>query len=152
MHLRRKALTGAGMAALTVGLVAGTSGPAWADYGSSAVYQVEISANQTSPDGGGGAWLWIELDSNGTGDYTGSDCGHGFGSAGASADRGDVTWTASGGTITITGVVFNGFGGLPVTVQVPSAYGHYTPAVTEVFPTLAGILPPGGNTQVQVAP
>jgi hypothetical protein len=152
VHFRKKALNGFGLAALTAGLVAGTGGTAWADYGNSAVYQIEISANQTSPDGGGGAWLWIELDCNGTGYYTGSDCGHGFGSAGAASDKGDVTWTTSGGVITINGVVFNGFGGLPVTVQVPSAYGHYTPAVTEVFPSLAGILPPEGHTQVQVAP
>ncbi len=152
MYLRRKALAAVGGAVLAVGVVAGSGGVALADYGPGAVYQIEISANQNSPQGGGGAWLWIELDSNGTGDYTGSDCGHGGGGGGAAADSGDVTWTVSADVITITGVVFNGFGGLPVTVQVPSAYGHYTPPITSVFPTLAGLLPPGGFTQVQVAP
>jgi hypothetical protein len=146
------AFSGAGLAALTAGLVTAGGGTARADYGNDAVYQIEISANQVTRDGGGGAWLWIELDADGTGDYTGSDCGHGFGGSGAAPDSGDVTWASSGGVITITGVVFNGFGGLPVTVQVPSGYGHYTPPITSVFPTLAGIFPPGGFTQVQVAP
>ncbi len=152
MNFRKAAAGVAASAVIGLGAATATATPALADYGQGAVYQIEISANQTSPQGGGGAWLWIELHSGGTGDYTGSDCGHGGGSGGAAADSGDVTWTASGGVITITGVVFNGFGGLSVTVQVPSAYGHYTPPITSVFPALTGLIPPGGFTQVQVAP
>jgi len=75
---------------------------------------------------------------------------------GAAADKGDVTWTKAGGTLTITGVTLNGLGGLPVTITVHSAYGHYSTDVVSVFPTLGGAplsLPPGvGFSQVQVAP
>ena len=82
----------------------------------------------------------------------GSDCGHG---QGAARDYGDVTWSVSGGTLTITGVVFNGFGGLPVTITVPSKNGHYSEDIVSVFPILGAVLglPPGaGFSQVQVAP
>ena len=60
MYLRRKALAAVGGAVLAAGVVAGSGGAALADYGPGAVYQIEISANQNSPQGGGGAWLWIE--------------------------------------------------------------------------------------------
>jgi hypothetical protein len=161
MNLKR---TGARLAAavlLGVGAVAATAAPAAADYGPGNVYQIEISSNDTGPVGGG-IWLWLALSpspgstTSGTGDYTGSDCGHGFGSAGAVPDAGDVTWSISAGTLVITGVKLNGFGGLPVTITVPSAYGHYSTDILSVFPTLAGpplFLPPGeGFSQVQVAP
>jgi len=61
------ALVGAGM--LTA------AAPALADYGNTAVYQIELSANISGHDGGG-AWLWLELSSDGSVDYQGSDCGH----------------------------------------------------------------------------
>jgi hypothetical protein len=133
--------------------------PAAADYGRGALYQVEITANEGGPNGGG-IWLWIELtpttgsSTSGTGDYAGSDCGHGHGAA---PDRGDVTWSASNGTLTITGVVLNGFGPLgpvPVTISVPSGYGHYA-YPTNAFNSIFAGLPPfltGGKAQVQVAP
>jgi hypothetical protein len=144
-------------AAATV--VAVAAAPAAADYGRGALYQVEITANEGGPNGGG-IWLWIELtpttgsSTSGTGDYAGSDCGHGHGAA---PDRGDVTWSASNGTLTITGVVLNGFGPLgpvPVTISVPSGYGHYaypTNAFTSIFAGLPPFLT-GGKAQVQVAP
>jgi hypothetical protein len=123
------------------------AGTASADYGNTAVRQIEISANVPGNQGGG-AWLWIELSSNGTGDYTGSDCGRG--APGASSDKGDVTWTSDGTTIWISGVVFNGFGGLPVPVTVPWKTGHYAGTIQSDFPTL-GFLPPG-FAQTTVAP
>jgi hypothetical protein len=70
---------------------------------------------------------------------------------------GDVTWSSAGGTLTISGVVLNGFGPLgpvPITITVPSTYGHYSyPA--DAFASIFSGLPPfviGGPTQVQVAP
>jgi hypothetical protein len=94
--------------------------------------------------------LWIELNRNGIGDYQGSDCGHG--GQGAAADSGDVTWSASGGQVMISGVVLNGLGGFPATVTVPATYGHYTGTVGS-FITLPPFIPATiGNSQLQVAP
>lgn len=140
--------------------VAAAPGAALADYGSSAAYQIELSANlngqsaKTLGGTGGGAWLWIELSSDHTGDYTGSDCGHGSGGAGAVADSGSVTWSDSGGWITINGVVLNGLGGFPTTITVPDSYGHYTGTVgtylTLPFPSF--ITETMGSSQLTVAP
>jgi len=47
----------------------------------------------------------------------------------AARDLGDVTWSSFGGTLTILGVVLNGFGPIgpvPVTITLPSTYGHYS--------------------------
>ncbi len=123
------------------------AGTASADYGNTAVRQIEISANVPGNQGGG-AWLWIELSSNGTGTYAGADCGRG--APGASSDKGDVTWTSNGTTISISGVVFNGFGGLPVPVTVPWKTGHYAGTIQSDFPSLV-FLPPGFS-QTTVAP
>jgi hypothetical protein len=127
------------------------------DYGPGAVYQVEISSNITGKNGGG-IWLWIELNADGTGDYSGSDCGRGSAER-ATSDRGEITsWSIADGVLTINGVKLNGFGGLPVTITVPlpaSGYGHVTTDVISIFPALATVLglPPGvGFSQVQVAP
>jgi hypothetical protein len=145
--------------ALTAGLLVATTGTASADYGPGALYQVEITSNEPGPNGGG-IWLWIALypsggsTTSGTGDYAGSDCGHGNGAA---RDGGDVTWSSSGGTLTISGVVLNGFGPLgpvPITITVPSTYGHYS-YLADAFASIFSGLPPfvtGGPTQVQVAP
>jgi hypothetical protein len=130
-------------------LVLSTAGSVLA-YGNDAAYQIEISGNYNVPGFGFGVWLWIELDANGTGDYTGSDCGHeGPGLAGAAADRGDVTWTTDGTTLTINGVVLNGVppNGVPVTITVPADYGHYKTSIAAVF----GVPLPGW-VQLQVAP
>jgi hypothetical protein len=145
--------------ALAAAFIATLAAPASAEYGPGAMFQVEITANEPGP-AGGGIWLWIELTptagstTSGTGDYTGSDCGHGHGSA---PDRGDVTWSSSNGTLTISGVVLNGFGPLgpvPVTISVPSSYGHYA-YPTNAFSGIFSGLPPfvtGGTAQVQIAP
>ena len=148
VRLRRAVLAAAmsGSLAGTV-LLVGAS-PVFA-YGNTAVYQIEISANFNAPAVGAGVWLWVELDANGTGDYTGSDCGHGFegpGTAGAVSDMGDVTWTSDGTTLTIQGVVLNGVH-LPVTIRVPATYGHSVTNFLSVF----GVPFPGW-VQLQVAP
>lgn len=126
-----------------------TSATALADYGNSAQYQIELSAN-ISGKSGGGVWLWISLNSDGTGDYSGADCGHG--GAGAASDKGDVTWTTSRGSVVISGVVLDGLGGFPTVITVPTAYGHYTGTVG-TFLTLPNFIPSFvGNSQLQVAP
>ena len=139
---------------LVAGLVAAaaagaTSATALADYGSGAQYQIELSAN-ISGKSGGGVWLWISLNRDGTGDYSGADCGHG--GAGAASDKGGVTWTMSGGSVVISGIALNGLGGFPTTVTVPAAYGHYTGTVG-TFLTVPSFIPSFvGTSQLQVAP
>jgi hypothetical protein len=147
---RLSAAAGAGCLAAAMAGAAAT--PALADYGTGARYQVEISANNVGGVPGDGVWLWIELNSNGTGDYTGSDCIHTgpAGLNGAAHERGDVTWTDSGGKLTINGVGLIG-GQFPVTIVVPDRYGHYTGA-SDSFVQGFALGPIGGTAQVQVAP
>ncbi len=131
-----------------------------ADYGTGAVYQIELSANIPGSNGGG-VWLWITLNSNGGGDYAGSDCGRGAAGR-ARSDAGDVTnWfyadqngTAdpAGNYVVVKGVALNGLGGFPTTITVPRSYGHYTGTI-DSFLTLPGFIPSGiGFSQLQVAP
>lgn len=121
-------------------------------YEGGAIYQIELSANIPSPQGGG-LWLWIALYPNGQGDYSGSDCGHG--GEGAASDKGDATWHYSGVNnewVVIEGVTLNGLGGFPTTITVPSEYGHYTGTIG-TYLTLPSFIPPFlGFTQLQVAP
>jgi MFS family permease len=85
---------------------------------------------------------------DGTGEYQGADCGHG---QGATSDSGTVTWSSSGGELTISPVVLNGLGGFPATVTAPAAYGHYTGTVGS-FITLPPFIPSSvGTSQLQVA-
>ncbi|HEV2347542.1 MAG TPA: hypothetical protein VGS97_25850 [Actinocrinis sp.] len=135
-------------AALAAAGVVAVAGPAAADYGSSAVRQIELSANVPGPQGGG-AWLWIELSGDHTGDYHGADCGHG---GGAVSDKGTVWWETNGADIVIHNVILNGLGGFDATVTVPWATGHYTGTVG-TFITLPSFIPPFvGTSQLQVAP
>src|SRR5258708_3589794 len=95
-------------------------------YEAGSIYQIELSANIPSPQGGG-VWLWIGLHSDGHGDYSGADCGHG--GLGAANDKGDVTWHYAGVNnqwVVINGVILVGLNGFPTTITVPSKYGHYT--------------------------
>jgi hypothetical protein len=126
--------------ALTAAGVIGVAGPAAADYGNGAVREIELSANVSGPQGGG-AWLWIALNADHTGDYSGADCGHG---GGATSDKGDVWWESVGGNIMIHNVILNGLGGFDATVTVPWTTGHYT--VPPFIPPFVG------NSQLQVAP
>jgi hypothetical protein len=142
-------------AALAAGLLVAAAGPASADYGPGAVYQVEISANNVGAEArssGDGVWLWIALYPDGTGDYAGSDCVHtgSQGLNGAGHQRGDVTWTDSDGTLTITGVSLVN-GQFPVTITVPDTYGHYKLDSDDVITGFA-LGPIGGTAQVQIAP
>jgi len=143
---------------LSAALLVSAAGPASADYGRGAVYQIELSMNSSGPQGGG-VWLWITLNSSYTGDYAGSDCGHG--GAGTASDKGDVTWHYDGTNVVIEGVELNA---LPVsvfptfipppyhtTITVPRAYGHYT-GNDHAYLTLPSFLPVGGFSQLQVAP
>ncbi len=128
---------------------------AFADYGNTAQYQVEISFNCNGTQScfgpqGYGVWLWIELSAGGTGTYQGADCAHQIPSAtppsGAFHDSGDVTWHYSGSNIVITGVkIINGT--VPLTITVPKMYGHTTETGLQLFG-----FPLAGNAQVTVAP
>jgi hypothetical protein len=142
-------------AALAAGLLVAATGPASADYGPGAIYQVEISANNVGRDArssGDGVWLWIALYPDHTGDYAGADCIHSGsgGPNGAGHQRGDVTWTDSDGTLKITGVSLVN-GQFPVTIFVPDSYGHYVLKSDNVITDFAlGLI--GGTAQVQIAP
>jgi hypothetical protein len=121
-------------------------------YEGGSIYQVELSANISGTQGGG-LWLWIGLHPDGTGDYSGADCGHG--GAGAANDKGDATWHYTGlnnAWVEIDGVILNGLAGFPTTITVPAQYGHYTGTIG-TYLTLPGFIPPFiGNSQLQVAP
>jgi hypothetical protein len=128
----------------------------FADYGRGAVYQIEISANNVGQVPGDGAWIWVALNRDGTGDYAAADCVH-TGSLGlntAAHSAGDVRWTSDGTNLTITGMNLIG-GALPVILVVPAQYGHYvedSDAVINVLQPNPFDLPGfGGTAQVQVA-
>lgn len=144
--LGRAALAGA----LAGPAVLAAAPSAFADYGTGAQYQIEISDNAPGGVLGNGAWLWIELNTNGTGDYAGAICIH-TGSAGlnaAESDTGDVTWSDTGGTLTISGISLIHHT-VPVTLTVPDTYGNYTePSSSVMTPNLIV----GGTAEVQVAP
>jgi hypothetical protein len=61
-----------------------------------------------------------------------------------------VTWTDSGGKLTINGVALVD-GQFPVTVVVSDRYGHYVGASDSFIQGFA-LGPIGGTAQVQVAP
>jgi hypothetical protein len=159
-NLRRGLVVFAVVAAAVV-VFAGTAS---ADYGQGTAYQVEITANLSGPQGGG-IWLWLALtptsETGGTVDYSGADCGHGVGSV---SDKGEATYTISGGNLVISGVAVNGlafFGLSPATITVPASYGHWSYPATDPnpfeaifgFPAQVGPLDfTGGRAQVQVAP
>lgn len=146
---KSRIIAAAAAATLAGGAAVAAAAPARADYGPGSVYNIELSANLAGPQGGG-AWIWIQLQANGTGEYQGSDCGHGL--APASPDSGTVTWSSSGGELTISPVVLNGLGGFPATVTAPAAYGHYTGTLGS-FITLPPFIPgTAGTSQLQVAP
>jgi hypothetical protein len=148
----RKMLLATCSAVLLAALAGIGTGPgkAHADYGTGAQYQIEMSWNCSNATcgpiigSGAGVWLWIELNQNGTGDYHGSDCLHGYG---ALSDSGNVTWTDSGGKLTVNG--FSVAGGLFTSFTFPDTYGHYTLSLAYLT---AGSFPLPGLAQLQVAP
>lgn len=127
--------------------------------GNGALYQIEISANSVGPavadhSTGGGGWFWIELDKDGTGDYTGSDCVHGDPVAGSGAfpDSGEVSWSSDGDTLTIDGVALVG-GLVPVTITLPDAYVHYRTTIGDFLKVdVPGFPLPDGWAEITIAP
>jgi hypothetical protein len=139
--------------AAAVAILFGTAATASADYGSKAVYQVEISSNPP----GSGVWMWAELDPGMTsGDYQETDCIHlgKGGPNGALHDSGSVSgWEISGGMLIMHGVkVLGGAETVDVSVPLPAGgYGHsssVTITPTGGPPVIAGTFP----AQVQLAP
>ena len=135
-------------------LGASTGGVAAYGHADRPLAQIELSANCNNPAfplcfpppdgfGLGGIWLWIEIDSSGTGDVAGAGCGHirGVG-GGAGPIRGDVTWTASVGpqgfnffAVDPSNLYYNvSLPGQPMVFSFPQTVGHYSfrpaPAVT----------------------
>ena len=146
LTVRSRLAVAAAAATLVGGATLATASPA-AAYGPTQVYSIELSANASGAFGGG-VWLWIGLNSDGTGDYHGADCGHRNGPA--ASDGGSVTWNFidNNTEVQISGVVLVGLGNFPATVTVPAAFGHYTGTfgqfITLPFPANF----PGSNLQV----
>lgn len=143
------------LAALTAAIacIAAVAAPSSrADYGSGALYNIELSANNVGvvQGTGKGLWLWIELSSGGGGDFTGAGCKHnGSGGAdGATPQAGDVTWSDNGTNLSIHLVLMIGGVPKPFTITVPDSFGHYSgPTDSYLSPD-----PFGGDTQLTVAP
>lgn len=138
----------------TIACIAALAAPSSrADYGSSALYNIEFSANNVGvvQGTGKGLWLWIALDSGGGGDFTGAGCKHNGsgGPNGAKPQAGDVTsWSDDGTNLTIKLILNLSGGPTLVTFTVPDSFGHYSgPTVTYMTPN-----PFGGNAEVTVAP
>lgn len=124
--LRRIALVSGAACALAVAGIVVAPASAFA-YGRAdqPVAQVEVSANCDNPSfplcapfpqgvGTGGIWFWVELDANGSGGLTGSECNHtvggvgGPGGAGAGSIKGMVFWTPTSLEDAPHGAVFFG--------------------------------------------
>jgi hypothetical protein len=157
--VKLRVLLAAGALALaTVG--ATTSTAAAYGHAEQPLAQIEFSANCNNPSfplcapppagfGLGGIWVWIEIDTGGTGDIAGAGCGHDrAGSGGAGPILGEITWT---GTLGAQGLAFAidphnlyynvslGDGGPPI--SFPQTVGHYSFAPA-----------PGVTIQTQIAP
>jgi hypothetical protein len=163
-RLCRFAVIGMMAVALAGGLVMRSSDTAHADYGKTAVYQIEISDNCVGPGScipgvvkGFGIWFWAELDADGGGDYQSADCGHVGpgntpGATGAAHNSGDVQWWFSNGGSTITIAGSEIFGNtVPITIVIPAQFGHYVMPTAQVI-TVTGFPPLPGTAQIQVAP
>ena len=141
----------------TIAILLATASSAKADYGSKAVYQVEISSNPP----GFGFWIWAELDPGMTsGDYQETDCIHAGrgGPNGAVHDSGSVAgWTldTSARTLTMHGVnIIGNAETVDVTVPLPATgqqYGH-TNSMTLTYVSGAPIISGTFPAQVQLAP
>jgi len=136
-----------------VGLVAAVGGVAAYGRADGPLAQIEVSVNCNNLklcDSPGGAWLWIEIDQDGTGDVAGAGCEHipGVG-GGAGPIRGEISWSYSVGTdgasfvagIDPTNTYYLLTAGSRPPVALPVTVGHYSfhPA-------------PGIAVETQVAP
>jgi hypothetical protein len=146
--------------ALVLGSLALNQGPASA-YGAAEhpLAQLEFSGNCNNPTyelcqrvGLGGVWLWIEIDSGGSGDVAGAGCGHVRGvGGGAGPIKGEIAWTYSSAAAAPAGTFFLGLDphdnyyivplGPTEIFAFPTTVGHYSfhpvPAValeTQVAP------------------
>jgi len=149
---KQRLLTLAALTAAIACIAAVATPSSRADYGSSALYNIELSANNVGvvQGTGKGLWLWIELSSGGKGDFTGAGCKHnGSGGAdGATPQSGDVNWGYSGTDLSISLNLVVGGISKPFTITVPDSFGHYSgPTDSYLSPD-----PFGGNTQLTVAP
>lgn len=140
-----------GLAAAVACLAMLVAAPAFADYGAGAQFQIELSANDVGGVPGHGLWLWIQLNQNGTADYSGSICVHNGsdGTNSATPVAGDTTWTDNGTTLTIPLQITLRTGHqLQLTITVPDTPGHYNgPTGNFLAPNVIG-----GDAEVQVAP
>jgi hypothetical protein len=103
----RAALVAAILAIASLGVT--TSGVAAYGKADQPLAQIEFSGNCDNPTfflcaqvvGTGGLWVWTEVDTGGTADFTGASCGHvvggigGPGGAGAGPFKGTATWYES---------------------------------------------------------
>ena len=160
MSVKKLLLLGATAAAA---ILLGTASTARADYGSHAVYQVEISSNPP----GFGFWIWAELDPGMTsGDYQETDCIHlggghivnGQPRDGAAHDSGSVTgWSVDNNarTLTMHGVkIIGNAETVDVTVPLPASGGQYghSNSLTLTYVSGAPIISGTFPAQVQLAP
>src|SRR5579859_4673630 len=140
-----------------VALLCANVSTASADYGSKAVYQVEISSNPQ----GFGFWVWAELDPGvSSGDYQETDCIHlgQGGPNGALHDSGSVTgWSVDNiaRTLTMHGVkVLGNAETVDLTVPLPTSGGQYghSGSLTITYVSGAPIASGTFPAQVQLAP
>lgn len=145
--MRRRALgrvvaalaAGGGLAAGALVLTAPDAGAA--NYGSGALYQVEISANTSPTTFGatqGNFWIWAALHpssptitTHGTADYQETDCIHldalGFPVQAAAHDTGEGSWHIATTTLYLTTVkIIGGLETATIAVPLPTkgTYGH----------------------------
>jgi hypothetical protein len=111
---------------LATGFAVAGAGAVSADYGSGALYQVEISSN---PDGFG-LWIWAELGPGQASDYQETDCihmGNGHATDAAAHDSGSLSsWSVANGMLAMNGVhLINNNVTANVSVPVgPNVYGQ----------------------------
>jgi len=158
-----------GLAVAALGTAASTLGAAAYGKADQPLAQIELSANCNNPTfalcappptgvGTGGIWLWIEIDSDNTADFSGAGCGHtvggigGPGGAGAGGIRGTTTWSyATFAQAQAAGAFFFGIDpnntyylvnfGPDGSFAFPTTPGHYS------FQPVAGV-----TIQLQIAP
>lgn len=158
----RRCITLFAAAAAAAAMSVATSGQALA-YGSAdqPLAQVALSANCDNPAfplcqqvGLGGIWLWVEIDTGGSADVAGAECGHDrAGSGGAGSIKGEFDWTSfSGSPDQFAAAYPDGFLFgvdpnasyyvlLPFGFGFPTTVGHYS-----LHPA------PGVSIQLQIAP
>jgi hypothetical protein len=148
-------------AALALPTLAFSSGAVFAyGHADQPLAQVEISGNCDNPSvpfcsdvvGIGGIWVWVEIDSGGTGDVAGAVCEHSVGGprGGAASIKGEISWSyASGAEVQQMGLA------LPDITDPTDRY-YVMPALEFAVPVTDGHysfhLAPGVTLQIQVAP